>query len=126
MIKDAKEELILSRQTHLDQLADKLKEDRVRRVIEPMILGTNPNMTEADRTYCTDLGLIKKTKQSFVISDAIYEEVLPRELTSSMQYRFQTRYKIPQWVNKHESINNDKLLEMFVQFWRENSELYLS
>ena len=124
MIKNAKEELILSRQTHLDQLADKLRENRVRRVIEPMILGTNPGMTESDRTYCTDLGLIKKTKQGYVISNAIYKEVLPRELISSLQYRFLTRYKIPQWVNEDESINNDKLLEMFVQFWRENSDAW--
>ncbi len=35
MIEQAKENLILRRDTHLDQLADKLKEGRVRRVIEP-------------------------------------------------------------------------------------------
>ena len=124
MIRKAKEDLILSRQTHLDQLADKLKEDRVRRVIEPMILGTNPDITEADRTYCTDLGLIKKTDQGFVISNAIYREVLPRELTNTMQSRFLIRYKTPEWVGEDESINNEKLLEMFVQFWRENSDAW--
>ncbi|HLP46019.1 MAG TPA: ATP-binding protein, partial [Candidatus Kapabacteria bacterium] len=32
MIEQAKENLILRRETHLDQLSDKLKEDRVRRV----------------------------------------------------------------------------------------------
>lgn len=39
MVKDAKENLILRRETHLDQLADKLREERVRRVIEPIITG---------------------------------------------------------------------------------------
>jgi hypothetical protein len=35
----AKENLIQRRVTHLDQLADKLREDRVRRLIEPMLGG---------------------------------------------------------------------------------------
>jgi len=35
----AREALILSRETHLDQLADKLREPRVRRVIEPLLSG---------------------------------------------------------------------------------------
>ena len=36
---EAQEQLILNRETHLDQLADKLQEDRVRRVIEPLLSG---------------------------------------------------------------------------------------
>ena len=36
----AKEALILRRETHLDQLADKLYEPRVRRVIEPLLTGS--------------------------------------------------------------------------------------
>ena len=35
----AREELILSRRTHLDQLAHKLEEERVRRVVEPILAG---------------------------------------------------------------------------------------
>ena len=40
MIDAAKESLIFARVTHLDQLADKLREERVRRIIEPMLAGT--------------------------------------------------------------------------------------
>ncbi len=40
LIDQAKEYLIVNRVTHLDQLADKLREPRVRRVIEPMLAGT--------------------------------------------------------------------------------------
>ena len=36
---DARERLILSRRTHLDQLAHKLEEERVRRVVEPILSG---------------------------------------------------------------------------------------
>ncbi|MEA2013581.1 MAG: ATP-binding protein, partial [Verrucomicrobiota bacterium] len=60
IFEEAKERLILSRATHLDQLADKLKETRVRKVIEPMLVGKTSISTEEDRTYCLDLGLIKK------------------------------------------------------------------
>ena len=39
MILAAKENIILRRDTHIDQLVDKLKEERVKRVIEPILLG---------------------------------------------------------------------------------------
>ena len=42
LIDQAKEYLIANRVTHLDQLAHKLGEERVRRVIEPMLAGTLP------------------------------------------------------------------------------------
>jgi hypothetical protein len=48
-IQQAKENLILRRATHLDQLADKLQEPRVRRVVEPMLQGT-----EMDRATTID------------------------------------------------------------------------
>lgn len=35
----AKENLILRRETHLDQLTDKLPEERLRRVIAPILAG---------------------------------------------------------------------------------------
>ena len=120
----AKENLILSKTTHLDQLADKLKEERVRRVIEPIIKGVNPEINNDAITYCVDLGLIKKTQAGYIISNKIYSEVIPRELTDSLQNRFVVKYKIPEWVNSDESINIEKLMEMFVQFWRENSDTW--
>ncbi|MEA1884299.1 MAG: ATP-binding protein, partial [Thermotogota bacterium] len=39
MFEGAKQALIARRDTHIDQLTDKLKEDRVRRVIEPILAG---------------------------------------------------------------------------------------
>ena len=80
LFKQAKEQLILSRATHLDQLADKLKEERVYNVIRPMIMGTEAELDDNDVEYCLDLGLIRKTNEGFVISNSIYKEVLPREL----------------------------------------------
>ncbi len=133
MIEVAKENLILSRQTHLDQLADKLRQERVYRVINPMFSGCNTEdsketkieefINDEDIKYCIDLGLIKKTKEGLVIANKIYKEVLPRELTSVMQIHFLS-YMKPKWVNEDQSLNTEKLFSMFSQFWRENSEIW--
>lgn len=138
MFIEAKEQLILSRQTHLDQLADKLKEKRVRDVIQPMLTGfdleedENNDKDEYDdftviaknELYCVDLGLIKKIKGKYVISNDIYKEVLPRELTYSLQAQMASVFETPDWVNNDETINIETLLTMFTQFWRENSEIW--
>ncbi|MEY6434114.1 hypothetical protein ABC977_17050 [Thioalkalicoccus limnaeus] len=51
-IDQAEENLIQRRVTHLDQLADKLREDRVRRIIEPMLSGTTlGEVPDDDRQY---------------------------------------------------------------------------
>ncbi len=123
MIEIAKERLIMSRATHLDQLVDKLKEDRVRRVIEPMIYGDNVNINYHDEQYCIDLGLIKRTERGLVISNDIYKEIIPRELTYSMQNTFLTMFA-PEWINDDKSLNVEKLMTMFIQFWREHSEIW--
>src|SRR6056297_2585355 len=62
MFEAAKNALIIRRDTHIDQLADKLKEDRVRKVIEPILAGTQQSqgMSDDDIQYCEDLGLIKR------------------------------------------------------------------
>ena len=46
---DAKERLILARVTRLDALADKLREERVRRVVAPMLTGAADRGSYADR-----------------------------------------------------------------------------
>ena len=52
---EAREALILRRGTHLDQLADKLREPRVRRVIEPLLSGgtgtTATGMSSTSETW---------------------------------------------------------------------------
>ena len=123
MIEIAKEQLILSRATHLGQLTDKLQEDRVRRVIEPMLIGETDNSTKDDNQYCIDLGLVKLSPEGLVIPNEIYREVIPRELTEIRQTRFTALFK-PEWVNPDESLNTEKLFTMFQAFWRENSEIW--
>ncbi|MDY0186286.1 MAG: AAA-like domain-containing protein, partial [Desulfuromonadaceae bacterium] len=82
--KEARERLIQSRATHLDQLADKLREHRVQAVMNA-IIGSKQELRPGevnpdDVQYVIDLGLIKN-RPSLRISNRIYQEVIPRELT---------------------------------------------
>ena len=56
---EARERLILRRDTHIDQLMDKLGEPRVRRVIEPLLGGDEATYSKADFEYVLGtLGLV--------------------------------------------------------------------
>src|SRR6056297_3415346 len=125
MFEGAKQALIARRDTHIDQLADKLKEDRVRRVIERILEGSNEidDVSEDDIQYCEDLGLIKRVG-SLEIANEIYREVIPRALSYATQ---RTIYQEPQWyVDSDGRLNMMKLLTNFQQFFREQSESWLS
>jgi len=124
-LEEAKERLIVSRQIHLDQLADKLSEARVRRVILPMILGKPSAVEKDDEQYCLDLGLIRLDSQGLVISNDIYTEIIPRELTESHQRTFLHQFN-PRWLNPDGPLNATTMLTMFREFWRENEEIWAS
>ncbi|MFO1422736.1 MAG: AAA-like domain-containing protein [Candidatus Competibacteraceae bacterium] len=122
LIEQAKENLILRRVTHLDQLADKLREARVRRVIEPMLAGTAlGEVPEDDIQYLIDLGLCRMASgQGLTIANPIYREVLPRALA------FTSQASLPQiaptWLNPDSSLNPERLLTAFLQFWRQHGQ----
>jgi hypothetical protein len=126
MIVAAKEALILRRVTHLDQLADKLKEPRVRRVIEPMLRGDIPSeILQADIEYITDLGLVAKTPSGLKIANPIYHEVIPRQLTYINQTLLDSVVTRQWYINPDGSLAIEKLLQDFQQFFRENSETWI-
>ena len=122
MILDAKEHLIQNRVTHLDQLADKLQEPRVRRVIEPMLAGQMiTDGTDDDRQYVIDLGLIRRDGSGgLVIANPIYREVIPRALAGGPQDSLP--HISPAWLNPDRSLNTAHLLESFLLFWRQHGE----
>ena len=115
----AREALILRRETHLDQLADKLREPRVRRVIEPLLSGGDARYSHRDREYVRDLGLVAPDAP-LRIANPIYAEVIPRELTWVLQDEMsqQTAW----YVDPDGGLNLDRLLAAFQEFFRENAE----
>ena len=119
-IETAKEGLILDRVTHLDQLADKLQEERVRRVVEPLLTGQGRgSWSSRDVEYVRDLGLIARD-QPVRIANPIYTEVVPRELTDAVQEELleQTAW----YVREDGSLDLSKLLAAFQEYFRENAE----
>ncbi len=124
MVVQAKENLILRRETHLDQLSDKLKEERVRSVVEPVLMGTLGASTISvdDMDYVYDLGLIRR-KPHVEISNPIYSEIIPRMLVATTQEMmpFETLW----YVKKDGSLDMNKLLKTFQQFFREHSEHWI-
>ena len=128
MIYRAQEQIIYRRDTHIDILIDKLMEPRVKRVIEPILANAEEpdeeKMRDEDILYVKDLGLVVKERGKPIrIANGIYREIIPRELTASTQ---QQMLQDPLWYqNADNSINMEKLLLDFQQFFRQNSDSWI-
>jgi hypothetical protein len=119
--------IILRRDTHIDSLLERLKEERVRKVIEPIIMGEDVfDRMSDDFQYVVDLGLIAKIGGQLVPANPIYAEVIARTLTYSMQQSLledKNTWPAPHYM-KGGRIDMDFLLRDFQQFWRENSDIW--
>jgi hypothetical protein len=121
-IHQAKEILIARRDTHLDSLAERLNETRIKAIIEPMLAGLElGNVPADDIQFVLDLGLCKINPQGgLVIANPIYREVLPRVLTVTPMASLPTI--VPTWLTKEGELDVDALLEAFIDFWRQHGE----
>ncbi|MFH1466889.1 MAG: ATP-binding protein [Pseudomonadota bacterium] len=121
----AVERLVLARATHLDSLAARLAEDRVRRVLEPVLAGsfgeTPADVYDDDLQYVRDLGLVAQGPPVRV-ANAIYREVIVRVLAGSLEQRL----PVPE---QHSFVLPDGRLDMrrvlaeFAAFWRQHGEI---
>jgi AAA-like domain/Endonuclease NucS len=122
-VEAAKETIILERRSHIDSLIARLREDRVRRVLDPMLSGLRPegDMMDDDLAYVVGLGLVRKHKGMIEIANPIYREVLPRALTYAHQVTIANQ---PVWyVRKDGSLDMEKLMTDWQKFWREDGHL---
>ena len=124
-IDHARESLILRRVTHLDQLADKLREERVRRVILPMLAGSADwDYSMHDLEYVRDLGLVASIG-TVRIANPIYAEVIPRELTAVLQSGLEAQVDPSWYVKVDGSLDLAGLLSGFQGYFRENAESWM-
>ena len=126
LVEQAIQNIILRRDTHIDSLLEKLKEPRVQKIIEPIILGKSNeiNILNDDTQYCLDLGLIKDENKILQPANKIYSEVIIRTLNYNTQYNLYN--KIPNnWIDDYGNIDMSGLLKGFQQFWRENSDIWV-
>ncbi len=118
----AREELILSRRTHLDQLAHKLEEERVRRVVGPILAGGDAAYQLRDLEYVRDLGLLALDAPPR-IANPIYQEVVPRELGYILQSSLDE--DIAWYVDAAGRLDMGKLLKAFATFYAEHAGHWL-
>ena len=119
-IRAAQERLIRRRETHLDQLADTLRDERVRRVVEPLLSGAEGRtFSGRDLEYVRDLGLAARD-QPVRVANPIYAEVVPRELTWVAQEELEQ--ETAWYVDAGGGLDVEKLIGAFQAFFREHSE----
>ncbi len=123
-VEAAREILIQRRDTHIDSLADKLHEFRVRRIIEPILVGgfVQNDVMNDDLMYVRDLGLIAPSAP-VRIANPIYQEVIPRSLSYVAQEFLDQRAA---WYQRPEGgLDMVLLLAAFQEFFAENSEAWM-
>jgi DNA polymerase III delta prime subunit len=121
-ILESKEIIIKRQDTHLDSLAERLRENRVKAIIEPILAGQElPESSNDDRQYLVDLGLLKRDPAGgLVIANPIYREVLPRVLVQGPQDSLPMIS--PTWLNSRGELMTDALLQAFLKFWLQHGE----
>ncbi|MDZ7963228.1 MAG: ATP-binding protein [Aulosira sp. DedQUE10] len=121
-ILQAKEILITRQDTHLDSLAERLREPRIKAIIEPMLAGLElGDIPNDDIQFVIDLGLCKMHPQGgLTIANPIYREVLPRVLTVTPMASLPVIALT--WLTPEGELNIDALLEAFIKFWRQHGE----
>ena len=104
-------------------MLDKLNEKRVSEVIDAIIYGdvTAQRFSSDDELYCKDLGILTAEPDAFQIANPIYQQIIMAVLAS----KFQSRIMAPSYVDADGSLSMIRLLEGFVQFYRENSQAWL-
>ncbi|MEV6154854.1 AAA family ATPase [Nonomuraea sp. NPDC052129] len=124
-VEDAKERLIRKRVMHLDSLVARLREPRVKRVIEPILAGDFPDVDSTfddDLSYVRDLGLVKQ-KALLEVANPIYREVILRVLGApSESYVMADPHS---FVLPDGRFDLPRLLQEFVVFWREHGEVLI-
>ena len=118
----AKEAIIRRRDTHVDSLMERMREPRVRRLVEPLILGDETELTENDDDwrFITDLGLLRVDRGALVPANPMYAEIIGRYLSRGEQDRMIRSVPETPWV-KDDGLDMTRLMTAFQRFWRENS-----
>ncbi|MDI6794364.1 MAG: AAA-like domain-containing protein [bacterium] len=129
-VEQAVQTIISRRDTHIDSLMERLREERVRRIIEPVILGESKgyDLLDDDYQYVLDLGLLTESSYLLIPSNPIYAEVIIRALSfrSLMELNKQNYPpQAPAYVATDGRLEMKRLLGDFQKFWRQNSELWV-
>ncbi|MGE5343207.1 MAG: ATP-binding protein [Candidatus Omnitrophota bacterium] len=126
LVTEAKKQLILRRDTHLDCLIDKLNEDRVKSIIQSIINGDRIRFDKLDDTvsYVRDLGIVSQSSP-LEFANPIYAEIIPRVMASGFQDSLPKEIQQDKYVDANGLLDMEKLLKSFQVFYQRNSEAWL-
>jgi hypothetical protein len=122
-VEAAKGTIIRERRTHIESLGARLREPRVQKILAPMIAGqvTGGDVLDDDVAYVIALGLLVEEAGRLVIANPIYREVVPRALAYVQQ--LQLAQETAWYVRGDGSLDVNKLLRAFQDFWRRDGHL---
>jgi hypothetical protein len=120
---DAAKEILIRRQdTHFDSLVGRLREPRIRAILEPMLAGEPlGDVPDDDLRFAQDLGLVRMTATGGLdVANPIYREIIVRSLSYGPQA------SLPQiattWLTPEGRLDEKRLLETFLAFWKQHGE----
>jgi hypothetical protein len=123
----ARQQMIDARETHLDALGVRLRDPKIKHVIQTIIIGDTDIMlgrTDPAVELAIDLGLISwSSNWGFKIANPVYEEILTRYLNSGYHDNLPppSTWK---WQKPNGDLDMDSLLQEFQKFWRRHSEIW--
>ena len=122
-MEEAKEKIIREQGTHLDSMMEKLEEPRVRRIVEPVMLGGDIDFDACrdDVSYCLDLGLLVEDRGCIRPANPIYSETIGRFLSRGSQQKVLLKRPENPWA-REDGLDMAGLMAAFQQFWRENAD----
>ena len=121
-VETAKEAIIRRRDTHVDSLMERLREPRVRRIVEPVILGDDrvASVNDEDYRFVLDLGLLREERGALMPANRMYAEIIGRYLTRDEQTNMLQSVPQTPWATP-DGLDMPGLMAAFQAFWRENS-----
>ncbi|MGE5342794.1 MAG: AAA family ATPase [Candidatus Omnitrophota bacterium] len=127
LLAQAKVQLIQRRDTHLDSLVDKLREDRVKKIVQVIINGEILpfDIMDDDILYVRDLGIVGQT-DPLKFSNPIYAEIIPRVIAAPIQSSIPEEIQTSRFINVNGKLDMDRLLVEFQKFYRRNSGAWLN
>ncbi|NMO19698.1 ATP-binding protein [Pyxidicoccus fallax] len=125
-IERAKAILIQRQETHLDSLAERLREPRIRAILEPMLAGELlGDVPEDDRRFAIDLGLLRRNPEGTLeVANPIYREVIVGFLASGTRATLPSIQ--PSWLKPDGRLDTERLRDAFLAFWRQHGEPLLA
>jgi len=121
-IEAAAAELIRRQDTHLDSLAHRLAEPRVRRILAPMLSGDFPPAAWPldELRYVQDLGLVREEDGALEVANPIYRQIIARALVEGT--RLGMGRMAPVWLGPDGRLCPTRTLDAFLAFWRAHAE----